>query len=255
MFPLQNLNLAPIKSELFIEKTNIFFEPTINGFYSRVRRYIIAGITIVFIEGRKMRYTRTVMPNRERKTGYPSGYRRGFAKIAYHLALLGANNTKIAEVLSIDCSTITDWNARIPEFKEAMDRGRAQADGRVAESLYKRARGFSHPDTHISSIKDRVTGEIHTVVTPFTKHYPPDTLACIFWLKNRVKETWHDAKRTEHTGADGKPIAFQPDLSTLTDAELEMAATLGLKLHGPKDAVDKKGKNSTTTVKGNTLVN
>lgn len=31
--------------------------------------------------------------------------------------------------------------------------------------------------------------------TPLTKHYPPDTTACIFWLKNQKPKEWHD--RTE----------------------------------------------------------
>jgi hypothetical protein len=29
-------------------------------------------------------------------------------------------------------------------------------------------------------------------LTPLTKHYPPDTTACIFWLKNRKPKEWRD---------------------------------------------------------------
>ena len=36
------------------------------------------------------------------------------------------------------------------------------------------------------------------------EHVPPDTTACIFWLKNRRKDEWRD--RQEHTGADGTPL-------------------------------------------------
>jgi len=32
-------------------------------------------------------------------------------------------------------------------------------------------------------------------LTPLTKHYPPDTTACIFWLKNRKPREWRN--RTE----------------------------------------------------------
>ena len=35
------------------------------------------------------------------------------------------------------------------------------------------------------------------------KHYPSDTTACIFWLKNRKSENWRDRKEVEHSGEIG----------------------------------------------------
>ena len=37
-------------------------------------------------------------------------------------------------------------------------------------------------------------------VVPYTEHYPPDTTACIFWLKNRQKAAWRDRQEVEHSG-------------------------------------------------------
>src|SRR3546814_6922806 len=34
----------------------------------------------------------------------------------------------------------------------------------------------------------------------YVEHYPPDTTAAIFWLKNRRKEQWRDKHEHEHTG-------------------------------------------------------
>ena len=31
------------------------------------------------------------------------------------------------------------------------------------------------------------------------KHYPPDTTAAIFWLKNRQVERWRDKQEVDHT--------------------------------------------------------
>lgn len=52
--------------------------------------------------------------------------------------------------------------------------------------MFERATYYSHPDTHISNFQGDIT------VTPLTKHYPPDTTACIFWLKNRKPKDWRD---------------------------------------------------------------
>jgi len=54
------------------------------------------------------------------------------------------------------------------------------------EALYERAIGYTAPDCHVSQYKGIVT------VTPFEKHFPPDTTACIFWLKNRKPAEWRD---------------------------------------------------------------
>lgn len=68
------------------------------------------------------------------------------------------------------------------------------ADAKVVASLYKRANGYSHPALDIRT----VDGEV--VETEYTKHYPPDTVACIFWLKNRRPDLWRDRKEFEHKG-------------------------------------------------------
>ncbi len=37
-------------------------------------------------------------------------------------------------------------------------------------------------------------------MVPTIKHYPPDTTACIFWLKNRQRDKWRDRLDHEHSG-------------------------------------------------------
>ena len=125
-------------------------------------------------------------------TGAPRGGRPKFkpeyADQAYHLCLLGATNAHLAKALNVSPSTVEKWIAKKPEFAERIHGGRMVANAQIAESLFIRARGYSHPDVVVTSHQGHVT------LTPITKYYPPDVRACEFWLKNRVPELWRDRK-------------------------------------------------------------
>ena len=62
------------------------------------------------------------------------------------------------------------------------------ADAEVAERLFLRARGYTHEAVKILSRG----GKEEPVMVPYVEHYPPDTTACIFWLKNRRPDLWRD---------------------------------------------------------------
>jgi hypothetical protein len=63
--------------------------------------------------------------------------------------------------------------------------------------------GYSHPDVHVSNYQGEIT------VTPLVKHYAPDPVACIFWLKNRRPDLWRDKVDHSLTGKDGGPIIIK----------------------------------------------
>jgi len=149
---------------------------------------------------------------------------------AYKLCILGLTNIQLAAALDVSVSSIDKWLVEHEEFSSAVKRGREEADYEVAKSLYQRAMGYSHPAEEIKVIQ----GEV--VRVPVIKHYPPDTTACIFWLKNRRKEQWRDVWKIEHTGEDGKPIDVRlemskQDLSDLTEEELLVLQKMTGKLH------------------------
>lgn len=139
--------------------------------------------------------------------------------MAYKFCLLGASDTRIAELLEVAVSTIYEWKQAIPEFSEALKRGKEIADAEVAHSLYHRALGFKAPEDDIRV----VNGEI--VITPTVKHYPPDTGAATLWLKNRQSDKWRDKVETEVSGALGV---------TLYDGE--QAARMAAMLNAPKSS-------------------
>jgi hypothetical protein len=118
--------------------------------------------------------------------GRPTKYLPSFCVQVEKLCILGATDKELADFFEIAESTLNDWKLKYPKFSESIKRGKMHADASVAESLFKRATGYSHPDVDIKVIKNKIT------ITKLTKHYPPDTVAGIFWLKNRQKEKWRD---------------------------------------------------------------
>lgn len=148
----------------------------------------------------------------KKKTGRPSKFDPAFCDLARKLCLLGATNDDLAEALKVDVATIERWIASNAEFRGAVKGAKEELDAKVVRRLFERATGYSHPDVHISNYQGAITQ------TAITKHYPPDTTASIFWLKNRRPADWRD--RIEHTGKDGKDLMPAPDM-------LEVARRLG----------------------------
>ena len=126
--------------------------------------------------------------------GRPSEYQKTYATQAYKLCLLGATDAEIADFFEVSETTINNWKKQHEVFSLALKKGKQQADAIIAESLFKRAKGYSHPDVHISNFKGKIT------ITKIRKNYPPDTTAAIFWLKNRKPDAWRDKQEVEHSG-------------------------------------------------------
>lgn len=126
--------------------------------------------------------------------GRPTKFKPEYIVTARALAKLGATNMEMAEAFSVSLSTLNLWKVEHAEFSDAVKVGKDIADERVVDSLYQRAMGYSHEDTDIRVV-DGVIAE-----TPMIKHYPPDTTAAIFWLKNRRPDEWRDKREIEHSG-------------------------------------------------------
>jgi hypothetical protein len=150
-----------------------------------------------------------------------SGYKKEYAAQARKLCELGAVDADVADFFGVNRTTLWRWAARNKELAEAMTAGKDIADNRVERSLYHRAIGYSHPDVHVSNYQGEIT------LTPIEKHYPPDTGACVFWLKNR--KGWRD--RQEHTGADGGPIQTEYGPNELAR---RLAFVIAQGVHEPK---------------------
>ncbi len=130
--------------------------------------------------------------------GRPTRYKKEYAKLAFNYSLLGATDVQMAGYFDVTEATIYNWKNGHPEFLESIRAGGVDADANVAKATYHRALGYSHDDTDIRV----VGGEI--VETTITKHYPPDTKAGVFWLRNRQRKNWPDLHQV--TGDDGKDL-------------------------------------------------
>jgi hypothetical protein len=130
----------------------------------------------------------------------PSGFKKEFVEQARKLCQLGATDVDLADFFKVSDRTIYRWQTQFPEFCQALKAGKEQADDRVERSLYHKAVGYTFDSEKVFQFQG-------VVVRADTKeHVPPDTTACIFWLKNRRPEMWRDRVLNEHSGVNGGPI-------------------------------------------------
>lgn len=146
--------------------------------------------------------------------GRPSKYTEEFAVQAVKLCELGATDKDLADFFGVNLRTIGRWAAEHVEFCRALKVGKSEADDRVERSLFHRANGYTHEAVKIFM----PAGAAAPVYAKFQEHIPPDTTACIFWLKNRRPELWRD--KTEHH-------TFHHTASEMTDDELGKVVTGG----------------------------
>ena len=107
------------------------------------------------------------------------------AHTAEVLARMGLTDEKLASLLQVSRSTLSDWKKTNPEFRDTISQAKSAADAQVIDGLFRRACGFTADDG---------------------TYYPPHPVACSFWLRNRSPEAWRDTSRTELSGPDGGPI-------------------------------------------------
>lgn len=140
------------------------------------------------------------------KGGRPSSYLPEYNEVVFRLALLGAIDSDIADALGVSVATITNWKKNNPEFLASLKKGKRIADTVIANALYERAKGAEWIEEAAIKCKDvtyedgkRVERE-HVEVVPLRKAAPPDTTACIFWLKNRDHKDWRDKQEIALSG-------------------------------------------------------
>lgn len=137
----------------------------------------------------------------------PTDFKEHYVEEAEKLAMLGLTIVEMATVWGTTEQTLCTWQRKNPALAAAIRRGRTGPDAEVAMSLFKRATGYSHPAVKISVTN--VEGEVIVTETPYTEHYPPDTAACIFWLKNRRPDLWRD-KIDHDVTSNGQTVQAAP---------------------------------------------
>lgn len=119
--------------------------------------------------------------------------------------------------MGISTGTLYEYKLKFHEFSEALKRGKAPVDIQVENALLKRALGYEYTERHI---KRKVLGyEIkngqrvpilgkESYEEVVTKQVIPDTLAQIYWLKNRRPDKWRDKPTEENMGTEPVKVIF-----------------------------------------------
>lgn len=139
----------------------------------------------------------------------PSKYSADFCSRAATMCEAGATDQQVADQLGISIRSLYEYQSLHPQFAQALKTAKAPADDKVERSLFARAMGYEHDEVDIRV----VNGEI--VQTTVRKFYPPDTVACIFWLKNRRPDLWRDKTEIDVT---------KRSVNDMTDDELAKIA-------------------------------
>lgn len=135
-----------------------------------------------------------------RGVGRPSIWDDKFVDIAKAMTQLGAIDMDVANALGCNIRTLHRWKIEHPEFAEALEIGKEGADERVKMSLYRRATGYTFDSEKIVT----AGGVVQRIET--MEHVPPDTIAAIFWLKNRKGDEWRDTKNLKHDVEKDSPL-------------------------------------------------
>lgn len=131
---------------------------------------------------------------KKRGGGRKVQYNNLIATSIVNLLKQGKTNAQVAEVIGVSARCIYLWRQKYPDLVQAMDEAKALIDDTVEASLYKKAVGYSHPETKFFAHEGVVTD-----MKEVEKHYPPDTSAGIFWLKNRRPKEWRDRVEIDKT--------------------------------------------------------
>jgi len=123
--------------------------------------------------------------------GNPTKFNPQIAEVANRLASKGYDDVQISEIIGICPRTLYYWKGRHADFLQSLKENKENADDLVEASLFRRATGYYHEEEKL--FYDGKLGYVHRETT--VKHYPPDTSAAIFWLKNRRRDQWRDSSQ------------------------------------------------------------
>ena len=114
----------------------------------------------------------------------------------------GLTDEELSKKMGIASSTFYDWKEKFPEISDAIKKGKEVIDYEVEQSLLKRALGYTVTETRKEV---DANGKKKVIVTE--KHIEPDTVAQIFWLRNRKPHKWRNNPEAPE-GDDDKLNAY-----------------------------------------------
>jgi len=158
------------------------------------------------------------MTAKKNKGGRPSKFDTIDKEQLSKLAKAGWTDKQVSDFFNINESTLNAWKKENLAFSKSLKNWKAEADHEVERSLFERAKGFVTSEDKVFGSGDEQR------IEEVKKQYPPDTTACIFWLKNRQPKEWRDKVDHSHNHE------YNGDPAGISDAELaEVIAGAGSK--------------------------
>lgn len=114
----------------------------------------------------------------------------------------GLTDEELAGKMGINIATLYRWKNDFSDICEAIKKGKEVIDYEVEQSLLKRALGYTVTETRKEV---DANGKKKVIVTE--KHVEPDTVAQIFWLRNRKPHKWRNNPEAPE-GDDDKLNAY-----------------------------------------------
>jgi hypothetical protein len=155
---------------------------------------------------------------RTRTVGQPTKFRQAFIEEAERVCEQeGFTDKQLAQHFKVGSGTIGNWKRSYPEFAQAVREGKSRFDTDVVENqLLKKIMGGEYEERHY----ERNSQGRRVLTRVVIKMQDPDTLAMIFWLKNRNPARWGDRKKNDHSGDVKFNIINYADIRT--DQALEV---------------------------------
>lgn len=141
------------------------------------------------------------------KRGQKSGFNERFQETFVRLSKDGKTLEQIADVIGVSSRTLQNWMGKHPDLFRAVKEARQVADDLVEAALFSRALGYSHPEEKIFCSEGMIC-RADTV-----KHYPPETQAAMFWLRNRQPARWREKNEAD--------VTVNNHVNMLTDEQLD----------------------------------
>jgi hypothetical protein len=118
---------------------------------------------------------------------------------------------QVAEIIGVNVRTLHNWKGKYTDFLHSMKNAKSIADELMEASLWSRGMGYTCKETKVLVVDDKIEK------VSIDKHYPPDTGAAKFWLKNRRPQAWRENWEPEIT----PPPQPETEKSKLTDKALD----------------------------------
>lgn len=115
----------------------------------------------------------------------------------------GLSYMEVAKNMGVNVGTLQKWRKASDQIEAALRKGREVSDYLVENALFRRAVGFMTTEKKTVTRLDPNGGESIVEVTETEKHVLPDTLAQIFYLKNRRPQEWRDRREVGLEGTVG----------------------------------------------------